>query len=103
MVSLLISEMAAYYYDKGMSLYEGLQELYKKYGYFKEKTISLTLKGIEGLAKVTKSFPILPFSKSVLFFLLISISFLFNTFYPTRKLYHIICKYKELLYYKSSI
>ena len=27
--SLLISEMAAYYYDKGMSLYEGLQELYK--------------------------------------------------------------------------
>ena len=51
--SLLISEMAAYYYDKGMSLYEGLQELYKKYGYFKEKTISLTLKGIEGLAKIT--------------------------------------------------
>ena len=50
--SLLISEMAAYYYDKGMSLYEGLQELYKKYGYFKEKTISLTLKGIEGLAKI---------------------------------------------------
>lgn len=50
--SLLISEMAAYYYDKGMSLYEGLQELYKEYGYFKEKTISLTLKGIEGLAKI---------------------------------------------------
>ena len=50
--SLLISEMAAYYYDKGMSLYEGLQELYKKYGYFKEKTISLTLKGIEGLNKI---------------------------------------------------
>ena len=50
--SLLISEMAAYYYDKGMSLYEGLQELYKKYGYFKEKTISLSLKGIEGLAKI---------------------------------------------------
>ena len=50
--SVLISEMAAYYYSKGMSLYEGLQELYKKYGYFKEKTISLTLKGIEGLAKI---------------------------------------------------
>ena len=50
--SLLISEMAAYYYDKGMSLYEGLKELYKKYGYFKEKTIALTLKGIEGLAKI---------------------------------------------------
>ena len=50
--SLLISEMAAYYYDKGMSLYEGLKELYKKYGYFKEKTIAITLKGIEGLAKI---------------------------------------------------
>ncbi|SCI44306.1 phospho-sugar mutase [Romboutsia sp. 1001713B170207_170306_H8] len=50
--AILISEMAAYYYSKGMSLYEGLQELYKKYGYFKEKTISLTLKGIDGLAKI---------------------------------------------------
>ena len=50
--SLLISEMAAYYYSKDMSLYEGLQELYKKYGYFKEETISLTLAGIEGLEKI---------------------------------------------------
>ena len=50
--SLLISEMAAYYYSKGMSLYEGLQELYSKYGFFKEKTISITLKGIEGLNKI---------------------------------------------------
>lgn len=50
--SLLISEMAAYYYSKGMSLYEGLQELYKRYGYFKEETISLTLAGIEGLEKI---------------------------------------------------
>ena len=44
--------MAAYYYSKGMSLYEGLVELYAKYGFFKEKTISITLKGIEGLAKI---------------------------------------------------
>ena len=50
--SLLISEMAAYYYSKDMSLYEGLQELYKKYGYFIEETISLTLAGIEGLEKI---------------------------------------------------
>ena len=49
---LLIAEMAAYYYSKGMSLYEGLQELYKKYGYFKEETISLTLAGKEGLEKI---------------------------------------------------
>ena len=50
--SVLISEMAAYYYSKGMSLYEGLMSLYEKYGFFKEKTISITLKGIEGLAKI---------------------------------------------------
>ena len=43
--ALLISEMAAYYYDKGMSLYEGLQEVYKKYGYYKEELQSITLKG----------------------------------------------------------
>nr|WP_330408585.1 phospho-sugar mutase [Romboutsia weinsteinii] len=50
--SVLISEMAAFYYSKGMSLYEGLMELYKNYGFFKEKTISITLKGIEGLNKI---------------------------------------------------
>lgn len=50
--SVLISEMASYYYSKGMSLYEGLLELYKKYGFFKEETISITLKGIEGLSKI---------------------------------------------------
>ena len=52
--SLLIAEMAAYYYSKDMSLYEGLQELYKKYGYFKEETISLTLAGKEGLEKIAE-------------------------------------------------
>ncbi len=44
--------MAAFYYSKGMSLYDGLIELYKKYGFFKEQTISLTLKGIEGVEKI---------------------------------------------------
>lgn len=50
--SLLIAEMAVYYASKNMSLYEGLIKLYEKYGYFKEETISLTLKGIEGIAKI---------------------------------------------------
>ncbi|MGL6105177.1 phospho-sugar mutase [Romboutsia sp.] len=50
--SVLISEMAAFYCSKGMSLYEGLIDLYNKYGFFKEKTMSITLKGIEGLAKI---------------------------------------------------
>ncbi|MGY5266263.1 phospho-sugar mutase [Paraclostridium bifermentans] len=50
--ALLISEMAAYYYDKGMSLYDGLQEVYSKYGYFKEELKSITLKGIDGMEKI---------------------------------------------------
>lgn len=50
--SMLISDMAAYYYDKGMSLYEGLIELYDKVGYFKEDMIALTLSGISGLEKI---------------------------------------------------
>ena len=50
--SLLISEMAAYYYSKGMSLYEGLLEIYKKYGYYKESLKSITLNGIDGTNKI---------------------------------------------------
>lgn len=50
--SMLISDMAAYYYDKGMSLYDGLMELYNKVGFFKEDMISLTLSGISGLEKI---------------------------------------------------
>lgn len=50
--SLLISEMAAYYYDKGMTLYQGLCEIYKKYGYFKEELKSITLKGIDGMEQI---------------------------------------------------
>lgn len=50
--SMLISDMAAYYYDKGMSLYEGLMELYDKVGFFKEDMISLTLSGIPGIEKI---------------------------------------------------
>lgn len=50
--ALLISEMAAYYYDKGISLYDGLQEVYSKYGYFKEELKSITLKGIDGMEQI---------------------------------------------------
>lgn len=50
--ALLISEMAAYYYDKGMSLYEGLQEVYAKYGYYREELKSITLKGIDGMEQI---------------------------------------------------
>lgn len=50
--AMLISDMAANYFNKGMSLYEGLIELYKRVGYFKEDMISITLSGIEGLEKI---------------------------------------------------
>jgi len=50
--SMLIVEMAAYYKSRGMSLYDGLMELLKKYGYTIEGIKSYTLKGKEGLDKI---------------------------------------------------
>ncbi|MDU6115836.1 MAG: phospho-sugar mutase [Paeniclostridium sordellii] len=52
--SMLISEMAAYYFDKEMTLYDALTDIYERFGYFKEETISITLNGIEGLQKIKK-------------------------------------------------
>ncbi|MCR4589262.1 MAG: phospho-sugar mutase [Lachnospiraceae bacterium] len=49
---MLISEMAAYYRAKGLSLYEKLQEIYKKYGYFAEGQKSFVLKGMEGQERI---------------------------------------------------
>ncbi|MGL4790900.1 MAG: phospho-sugar mutase [Anaerotignaceae bacterium] len=50
--TMLIGEIAAYYKAKGMIIYEGLMELYKKYGYYSEGVTALTLKGIEGIQKI---------------------------------------------------
>lgn len=52
--SLLIREMAAYYKSRGMSLYDGLMELYDTYGVYKEIIHSITLKGIEGIENMKK-------------------------------------------------
>ncbi len=52
--SVLICEMAAYYKTRNMTLFDGLQELYQKYGYFKESIESITLKGVDGLANIKK-------------------------------------------------
>ncbi|MDK0943037.1 hypothetical protein P5F58_15195 [Clostridium perfringens] len=46
--SILISEMALYYKEKGLTLYEALIELYEKFGYIQEKLISIELSGKEG-------------------------------------------------------
>ncbi|MBR0277575.1 MAG: phospho-sugar mutase [Clostridia bacterium] len=50
--SMLIAEMAAYYYKKGETLYDVMQKLYKKHGGFAEKTVSITMEGSEGIAKI---------------------------------------------------
>jgi len=50
--TMLICEMATYYKSKNMSLIEGLQEVYGKYGYYKETIESITLKGLDGLEKI---------------------------------------------------
>ena len=50
--TMLVTEMAAWYRNKGMSLYEGLMSLYEKYGTFREKLVSLEFEGIEGLEKI---------------------------------------------------
>ena len=52
--TMLICELAAFYKEKGMSLYEGIQEVYKKYGYSNETIKSITLKGIEGAENMKK-------------------------------------------------
>ena len=52
--TMLICELAAFYKNQGITLYEGLQEIYKKYGYFKENIKSITLKGIDGLKDMDK-------------------------------------------------
>lgn len=50
--SMLIAEMAAYYRTKGMTLYDAMQSMYEKYGYFSEQTISITMPGVSGLERM---------------------------------------------------
>jgi len=49
---MTLCEAAAYYKDRGITLYEQMERIFKKYGYFEEKTVSYTLKGIEGIEKI---------------------------------------------------
>ncbi|TVY09317.1 phospho-sugar mutase [Paenibacillus cremeus] len=50
--SMLICEAAAYYKSQGKTLYDVLQELYERHGYFLEKLESRTLKGKDGVEKI---------------------------------------------------
>ncbi|NLX64347.1 MAG: phospho-sugar mutase [Clostridiaceae bacterium] len=53
--SMLIAEVYTWYKSRGMNLYQGLLELFKKYGYVKEGVDSFTLKGKEGLEKINNA------------------------------------------------
>ena len=50
--AMLITEMAAYYKAQGKNLYDALLDLYDKYGTYRERTLALTFKGIEGAEKI---------------------------------------------------
>lgn len=51
--TMLIAEMAAYYKQKGITPYEALMNIYKKYGFFAEKTVSLVMPGKDGMEKMS--------------------------------------------------
>ena len=50
--SLLLTEMAAWYATQGMTLYDALDVLYRKYGWYGEKTHNLVMPGLDGLEKM---------------------------------------------------
>ena len=52
--SMMFAEMACYYASKGTNVYDELQKLFKKYGYFVEKTASVAFGGIDGMATMKR-------------------------------------------------
>ena len=50
--SLLLTEMAAWYHAQGMTLFDALEALYRKYGWYGEKTHNLVMPGLDGAAKM---------------------------------------------------
>lgn len=52
--AMLLCEAAAYYKTKGKTLLDVLNEIFEKYGYYKEKQISLVLEGAEGKARIDR-------------------------------------------------
>ena len=49
---LVVAELAAYYRSRGLTLADGIEEIYKEYGYFAERTISVTLSGVDGAEQI---------------------------------------------------
>ena len=49
---LVVAELAAYYRSRSLTLADGIEEIYKEYGYYAEKTISVTLSGVDGAEQI---------------------------------------------------
>lgn len=49
---VMVAEMTAYYIEQGYSLFDALHQLYHEHGHYKEKTISVTMDGMEGTEKI---------------------------------------------------
>ena len=49
---MILCEAAAYYKNKGLTLWDQMINIYEKYGYYMEKTISVTLEGVDGIKKI---------------------------------------------------
>ena len=52
--ALVCTEMAAWYYGQGMTLYDAMMGLYEKYGWYGEKTLNLVMPGLDGLKKMAE-------------------------------------------------
>lgn len=52
--AMLVAEMTAWYRKRGMSLTDGLEQLYQKYGYYSEDQVSLVREGAEGAALISR-------------------------------------------------
>ncbi|GAX04766.1 phosphoglucomutase [Secundilactobacillus pentosiphilus] len=50
--TILLAEVAAYYKQQGLTLYDGIQQLYKTYGYYREKTTAKEFDGVDGADKM---------------------------------------------------
>ena len=53
--SVLACELAAFYKSKGLSLMDALEDMYKRYGYYAEKTVSVVMPGVDGMEKREKA------------------------------------------------
>ena len=95
---MTICEAAAYYKKHGLTLWDQMQKMYENYGYYKEKTISITLKGAEGAVQIKKMMENMRNNpaKEVAGLKVIS----FGDYQKTR---NNICKWRKKLYRTSKI